>query len=311
VKQKITVYTPDMDEDSRWTRDRHLVHQATICVPLGDCVRATLGKVDPSTCEHLERNGFDQAPVKVPHAPLGWRLVATSHLRELASSSQPLTSHEQHFLRDDAMKVEMEGVAQIEYVVSEMILRPAAIVFAEQSYAPLDSDDQEPERLIVLFGLTTRSDLNRQAVRAAVYDRLATAEMALARFIRMTLQDRDWIRLLNEDAQARVLGWTEVSRLRGVDVDPVEATMLTDLINVVARSKELRRRLGYKSSDEYDTQMGRIAKVRNAVMHPVRPLVLGEDDLHRLRQVLESTSDLEQRIRTAMSQDAGHVPNAQ
>ena len=114
----------------------------------------------------------------------------------------------------------------------------------------------------------------------------------------------EWLGRLNEESQVRILGFWELSKRMGVDIGPVAATMLPQLFNIVGRTKPLLDLLGYKRV-EFESVTGRIAKLRNCVMHPVRPLILGWEDVQKVRSTFALLKTLRGRLRRALSTEAG------
>ena len=113
----------------------------------------------------------------------------------------------------------------------------------------------------------------------------------------------EWIRKLNEDEQVRILGYWELSKKRNVDVGPVAATTLSQLLNVVGKSAVLLDGLGFKSRTTFQDKI-RVAKIvdlRNNVMHPVRPMVLGIEDVCTLREAIHGMIDLAGCIQMAQN----------
>lgn len=151
-----------------------------------------------------------------------------------------------------------------------------------------------------MLGLLTISDLNRHPLRAELYSLMSHAEVELATLVEKAFPDAwTWIRSLNEGHQVGILGYWELSRRRGVDVGPVAATTLSQLIQVVSRSKNLLARLGFQSRNEFDLPTGSIPELRNVVIHPVRPLILEHGDVSRVRETVLAVRDLAERTREA------------
>jgi hypothetical protein len=62
------------------------------------------------------------------------------------------------------------------------------------------------------------------------------------------------------------------------------------LLTTVAKTERLRERIGFKSRTEIDHEAGRVPDFRNRIMHPVRPLILGLEDVemaYRVARFLE------------------------
>ncbi len=294
-------------EDEQWyipPRDPVFVDLTEICIPLDECITVTLGNVDPSVVEKLEHSRFDQAPVEISTAPAGWRLVATDHLKALLQQDRPLTSEEGNFLPNGTLGFESGNRSVlVEDLVGSMRSRRAAIVYCDDIQRHI-GDDNEIEREVcqrIVYGLLTIADLNAQALRAAIYDRLSKLEIMIARLVSRSFSDSmEWICKLNEDIQVRILGYQALAKSRGADPNPVEAATLVDLIRVLANSPQLLSPLDYVTRKRFERDTGKIANIRNRVMHPVRPLVLNAEDVDLLANSLESVDVLRRRIEGAM-----------
>ena len=141
------------------------------------------------------------------------------------------------------------------------------------------------------------SDLNRHAMRSCLYDALAMLESELARLIERRYTDVwEWVQYLNEEAQVRVLGYWELTRRRDLDVGPIAATTLTHLLHVLASDKRLLTALGFNSKNQFENMAGRIPRLRNSVMHPVRPLVLSPADAASVLATLLGAVELTRRV---------------
>lgn len=284
-------------------RDPAILDLREVCIPLPECATVSLRAVDSSAIQWLEHNGFDQAPVEVPSAEIGWRLVAADRLKTLLMEGRPLTSDDLNFNPNDTVCfARLESWVPLEELLEAMTTRASAIVFCQTEGTVLDADgNREPLLSQTIYGLITRADLNRQAVRAAVYDRLCRLEIALAQFVGNAFTDPwDWIQKLGEEGQVRILGYSDLSKRRNIELNPVAAATLVELMTVVARSPELLGRLEYPSRKKYEDATGKIAKTRNCVMHPVRPLILGPEDVTDLGIVLRTVIDLQRRVEVAL-----------
>ena len=76
-----------------------------------------------------------------------------------------------------------------------------------------------------------------------------------------------------------MLGYWELSKRRGVDISPLAAVTLTQLLTIVAKVDGLRERLGFNRRKEINREIGRVPEFRNRIMHPVRPLILEQMDV--------------------------------
>lgn len=301
------VYTRTWDTDdydpTLEARDRAFLDLREVCIPLGECTTVSLGEIDSSAIEMLERTGFEQAPVAVPAAEIGWRLVATERLKTLLASGCPLTSDDANFLPTDTVCFHrLESFVPLEDLLDALTTRASAIAFCQSGGTTLDaSGNREPSSFGVVYGLITCADLNKQAVRASVYHRLCHLEIAMAHLVGSAFPDPwVWIQTLGEEGQVRILGFSELSKRKSVDLNPVAAATLAELVTVVARSRPLLERIGYPSRKKYEDATGKIARIRNSVMHPVRPLILTPADILELVNVLRAISDLQMRVEEAL-----------
>ncbi len=258
------------------------VKLSRVATPMQECVMVSPGEVDPAVLALLERKDFDQAPIGRRHSVNG--VVETSYLRELVAHGRPLQ------LGDAAITFpKLEVVSPLREVFRVLGGHRAAIVV-------FDTGEREADPYEYV-GLITISDLNRHAFRSVIYSLMADLEAALARLIDRAFADPwAWVRLLAEDHQATVLGHWELAKRKGVDVGPIAAMNLTNLLTVVAKSEHLRDLLGFPSKSQVDNVSGGIPDLRNRVMHPVRPVVLGEAGVEELRSQLDRVIDLTSRV---------------
>ena len=267
-----------------------------ILVRCRDCLAAILGPVPRHLVEEMKRRDFDYAPVLRSAdgnaAVLG--LIPRCRLEELLSEGRDLTE-------DDAG---IHGGREFQEVWVHSSLAELLRKMAERPVwmVEYEGDAGEYGPFYLSYGIVTRSDLNKHPIRILVYEILAKLETALADLVRGCVSDHlQWIQRLSEENQARILGYWELSKLRGVDTGPVAGATLADLLNVVARDESLRRRLGYDSRSSFEEAVGSIPSVRNQVMHPVRPLVTDAESCLHLKTVLREAIRLTERLRTRPS----------
>ncbi|MFQ5913344.1 MAG: hypothetical protein ACE5JS_09185 [Nitrospinota bacterium] len=269
----------------------------TLCVPLEKCLSVNTGPVDESILSELERRGYDQAPVYHVEKKCLLGLVETERLRRLYNKGEPLSSDDPAVC-DEAHRFEIGASVTVEQVLDKMGQRRAILVIRKS----LATEPGERN-----YGLLTMSDLNRQHFRAALYPLLAELESEMARLVESEFENPlDWVNVLTENHQVQVLGYWEVTKLRGVDIgSPIAGTTLSQLINVISKSKAVRERLGYGSGEKFKEQSGKIPCLRNRVMHPVRPLVLNQDDVKEVRATVASIADLYARVRKLTARGPG------
>jgi hypothetical protein len=267
----------------------------TLCVPLDQCVSVTAGKIDPSILGELEARGFDQAPVYDSTGGLLLGLISTERLRTIHAADSELSETDAE-VRSEGHFLYTGPLLTVEHLLSSLSARRAVFVVRESSATGAGASWTN-------YGLLTISDLNRHALRGAFYALLSETESGLASIIETHFAEPwQWIQRLGESHQVSVLGYWELSKRRGVDIGPIAATTLVQLLNVVARSKELLKKLGFKSRKEFEDELGRVPELRNCVMHPVRPLVLSMTEVAKLRETVSAVMHLYkavEEVRTA------------
>jgi CBS domain-containing protein len=140
----------------------------------------------------------------------------------------------------------------------------------------------EPDAADDLVGLVHYSDLNKHAFRANAYLWISKLEIQLARVVRVVCPDHEaWVKLLDDNRQVAVLGRYELAKRRGIELNPVEGTDLSDLLKIVRRLPDVCEELGI-SKKQFETKTNPLIKIRHAVMHPVRSLVIEHDDVGKL-----------------------------
>jgi hypothetical protein len=119
----------------------------------------------------------------------------------------------------------------------------------------------------------------------------------LARCLEATIPDTwQWLKHLDEEGQARVLGYWELAKVQGVDVGAVAALTLSQLIHILTQENLLSSKLGYPSRTQLKSATGRVPSLRNRVMHPVRPLILSVDHVGQVRDSLFVLEDMRDRL---------------
>ena len=265
-----------------------------ILVRWSDCLSVVLGRIDPDLVDEMRRRDFDYAPVLRSAGPDGGvlGLISRERLEELASEGREVTEGNKgiHLARQF---FEVWVRSSLDELLRQMAERPAWIV--EDHHAGEYGEHH------MIYGMVTRSDLNKHPIRVIVYEVLAKLEMELARCVSESFADHwEWIGRLNEDSQARILGYWELAKRKEVDTGPVAGATLSELLRAVSVSKELLRKLGYSSRKTFDKETSRIPGVRNEVMHPVRPLITDAESCLRLEAVLREAIRLAERARAVL-----------
>jgi len=270
----------------------------TLCVPLDQCISVKTGKVDPVILAELEKHGYDQAPVYDAGGRVLYGLISTECLRALQISGEEISESDIE-IRDEGHFLFTGPFLTVERLLATLTDRRAVFVVRESSATEYGYNQWN-------YGLLTVSDLNRHALRGALYSILSELESGLASVIDAYFREPwHWIQILGESHQVSVLGYWELSKKRGVDVGPIAATTLAQLLNVVARSKELLHELGYKSRNEFEDNLGHVPELRNCVMHPVRPLVLSTSDVTKVRNTVVAVIDLYRKVEAVRTKKGG------
>jgi hypothetical protein len=252
-----------------------------MAVRLQDCLTVRLGAVAPDAVAALEVRGYDQAPVTDASGVCVYGLVLTSELKDLLRDDLPLTADAHGATLARRCLSISRGVSL--RLLLERLGKEGAILVDNVIGA-----DQYGECSTSL-GLITVADLNRQPLRAVLYGFLARAESGLEQLVRTRCKDPwEWLTRLVEPAQARIIGYWELAKRRGVDVGPYAALTFTELLGIVEHSPALLSALDYKSKSSFKRATGSLVDLRNQVMHPVRPLVHTNVDVQRLAEQVEN-----------------------
>jgi len=270
------------------------VDMQEILVPWRECLGVPLGPVSPALLDQMRVCDFDYASVFSSTEPnegvLG--LVSRERLEELVQVGQELTKDDEGILFAGYGEIWVR--TSLDTLLRKMAERSAWMVVYE-------GDAEEYGPLFVSYGLVTRSDLNKLSVRVIVYQLLAKLEMALASLVSKSVSDHlSWIRRLSDESQARILGYWELSKLRGVDIGPVASATLAELLKVIGKDEDLRSRIGYNSHNAFKRDVGAIPDIRNQTMHPVRPLITHTESCLRLEAVLRTAIKLTEGVQEAL-----------
>jgi hypothetical protein len=271
----------------RRLRMEDVIDLERLCIPLEKTVSVCPGAVDTAVLSKLEASGFDQAPVYDPATRAYWGLIETAYLRSLVKSGAAVRTDDPT-IRNEDREFHVGSFVTIFDLLGKMSTQPAIVVIH-------DSDAREHGSAQFIYGLFTISDLNRHAVRSAIYHLLADVEAGLVKWLETIVVDPwEWLQQLEEEQQARVLGYWELSKRLGIDVGPYAALTLSQVVNIISRHKDAARFLGYESRSQFDKAKGPLPHLRNRVMHPVRPLVLTHTDVASVNNaalVLEQLRD--------------------
>jgi hypothetical protein len=268
-----------------------VVNLKQILVPWSECLGVSLGPQSCEIAQEMRKREFDYAPVFSSNEPRAGvvGLISQSRLENLIREKILLSENDEGIIPIDSAEIWED--TRLDVLLRQMAERPAWIVFYE-------GDAGEYGTYHICCGLVTRSDLNKHPIRTIVYEIFAMLETALADLVmRSTGDPFTWIRRLDEDSQARILGYWELSKLQNVNTGPVVGATLSELLRVVAKNKLLCSNLAYKSRSSFDDAVGCLPAIRNQVMHPVRPLISNADSCVRLERAIRETIRLTESVR--------------
>jgi hypothetical protein len=223
----------------------------------------------------LRRGNFDQAPVIIDGRVEGFVLRS-----ELSHASSEPAASAVHPLATSQL---IAGDAGFPDLVAGLIEAPMLFVLEGRA----------------ISGFVTPSDVNKQPGRTHFFLLLADLELSLSEAIRTWHPEQEGLLALLRPARAEQIRTRRNEEVRdNVDADLVADMTLIDLFTIVEKSTPLLAACGYDNPVAWRHNCNAIETLRNAVMHPVRPL-LGErrtladlQDLDAtLRRILEAVSD--------------------
>ena len=285
----MTTATLFAEPEWRVLRPEESVPLERLCKRLADCLCVQPGPIPVEVLKALEEKGYDQAPVHDPTSRTYWGLVTTSHLRRLREEALNLEPDDPH-LSDPDKEFRVGSNTNIYQLLHRLSAQPAVMVIQEL-------DATEYGHAQSSLGLFTFSDLNRHEIRGVLYRLFSDVEAGLSKVVQRWIQDPwDWIKVLGEDQQVRILGYWELARRRDVDIGPLAAATLSNLLVVIRMSRGILEGLGYYSDGAFREHTGSLPEFRNRIMHVVRPLVLDHDDVKKLYRAARVLEMLRSRI---------------
>jgi hypothetical protein len=271
-------------QDATSMAQAYRVDLRRISTPREHCLMVTVGGVDLRIVARAEAERFDQLPVLDETGSL-CGLVPVEHVRGLLDAGQELKAS------DPAIFLGITDAHPPLLSLLGALAHHRALVFWEEDR---DSEDFPADDW---FGMVTLSDLNRHPFRADLYPILAELEASLAELIDRQFDDPwSWLLSMGEDSQVRVIGRWELEIRNSVDTSPIAGAMLTDMLRIASKSKEIRELLGFSSASQVEKAVGSIPTLRNQIMHPVRPLALSREDVNKLSSVVQTVVQLTERV---------------
>ncbi|MCO5216707.1 MAG: hypothetical protein M9950_11230 [Thermomicrobiales bacterium] len=262
-----------------------MINLATISTPREKALVALEGPIDPELIASATEAHFHSLPLVADDGRcLG--TISVQELARLAANRTPLTTEHA-----------TSPCARLPYLVPigtlvQSLLDPGIIIHTA---------DPDADLPVTWFGIITPADLNKPIFRAHVYMMLVTLETSLGQLIMDEFGD-DWgaIRLLSENTQRRVKEFWDEERAEGVDLSPITTVTLSDLFHIAIESHRVWSLMGFDSPATLRPIAQHVNDLRNRIMHPVRPLIVNQQELRELADGIHSietlTHALEKRI---------------
>jgi len=145
-----------------------------------------------------------------------------------------------------------------------------------------------------VIGLVTVADINKMPARIYLYNLIAELETKLAAAIYEHYNGDD-------NAVLAKLGKTETTetirainpsmQTTGVDIGALQLLTLSDLVNVLAKTRDLFQDIGFRSRNHVEDRLNGIVNYRNNVMHSVRPLLTTSREVMELRDLIRRAQE--------------------
>lgn len=262
-----------------------MIDLTTISTPKEHAIVATVGKIDLAVIEQATEHNIRTLPIIDASGNCNGA-ISLKKLSELAASNTPLTAeHATVACEVFPFRVPTTSVLQT-LATNGMVLHAS------------DPANGKEEKW---FGIVTPADANRPMFRAHVYMMMVILEQSLGQLIMDEFGD-DWgaIRLLSDHTQSRIKEFYDEERAEGVNLSPVTSATLSDLFHIAVTSNNVWKLMGFEHPDKLRPIAQQINDLRNTVMHPVRPFIVNEQELHdnaaALTEVDTLTTEIMKRI---------------
>ena len=129
------------------------------------------------------------------------------------------------------------------------------------------------ERLFLLRptgidGIITRADLHKQPVRMLLFSVISLLEMTLLSLIRKEYaDDKEWETLLGEQRLDEAKRLLRKRQDAGMEIDLVDCLQLCDKGEIIRKTDDLRKQIGFMSKGKCEAFFGHLEKIRNALAH--------------------------------------------
>lgn len=132
-----------------------------------------------------------------------------------------------------------------------------------------------------LVGLVTPADINKIEARSFMYYVIGQLELKFVELIREIgqLTPDEILYNLSENRRAEILETAEKMLEKNVDVNPdfLELHQFSELIRIIEKKEKLFKALGFMSRSKAHDKLYGLVNLRNAVMHPSKPLIINKD----------------------------------
>lgn len=253
-----------------------MIDLTTVSTPKGAAITISPGKIDPALVEQGRDARVRSLPIVGENSEcLG--AISVEKLAELAENNTALTA-DHATIPCNILPYEMPVSALLRQLRDQGVILHGA-------------DPNDDSLTNGWFGIVSTADLNRPIFRAHIYRMLVILETSLGQLIMDEFGD-DWgaIRLLSEGTQARIKDFYDEERAEGVDLSPITNATLSDLFHITTESNNVWRLMEFDDPNELRPIAHRVNGLRNTIMHPVRPLIVSENEL---KEIVEAVDDVE------------------
>jgi predicted transcriptional regulator len=131
----------------------------------------------------------------------------------------------------------------------------------------------QTERLFLLRstgidGIITRADLHKQPVRMLLFSVISLLEMTLLSLIRKEYaDDKEWKTLLCKRRLEKAKRLLQERQDAGMEIDLVDCLQLCDKGEIIRKTDDLRKQIGFMSKGKCEAFFEHLEKIRNALAH--------------------------------------------
>mgnify|MGYP001078328433 CR=1 FL=1 len=119
----------------------------------------------------------------------------------------------------------------------------------------------------IFKGIITLADLNKPSLYTYSYILISDFEKLLRNIVRISCREEEWLEHLSDENQKQVGGNFIANKAKGIETSLLECTTITQLKEVLLKSKLYNEFKVYNGQKEYNKKLKEIIDYRNAVMH--------------------------------------------